>query len=419
MENLRSEVTPYAFELITAQYTLSLKYRAELIEDQHNVDVWHRQYKVVPHTSFVSPGYVYDDSGNLSVPHSDEDFGLYDDNSLRGRTASIVSCSCQFGVASGLDLCRHRMNRISSLIDEIHPSEYDNLLGVNVATKWLVLSPSDEAEATTRLRLKPTPPPFALPTATPVLESKSDRYGLLMAEFKLLAETASQSSSMTQVVLDKIRVAHEQLLSGVGYAAPSSVDQSAGGKSSTPLPAAQSAAARDDPPVSKDWENLVQVMGERYSWSDEVVDDTYFGDQFELWMNHAPIAYKWGGLGKGKWHIGFVKMKASQDTINVPFGADNEKLVNCEVFFPSDKSTIDCALYLENYQHNPRHENTMAHYWTLLEPVGDLGEDLQHLGQRHVLHPPAVLRKRGVKRRRFKPAAGPASDAAHTARRKR
>ena len=61
----------------------------------------------------------------------------------------------------------------------------------------------------------------------------------------------------------------------------------------------------------------------------------------------------------------------------------------------------------------------MAHYWTLLEPVGDLGEDLQHLGQRNVLHPPAVLRKRGVKRRRFKPAAGPASDAAHTARRKR
>ena len=127
IDRLRSKVTPYAFELVTAQYTLSVNYAAELLPDQDDVDVWHREYKVLflSSVSDQRSEYIYDDLGNLTSS-APEDFGLFD--GPISRVASIVSCSCQFSIASGLDLCRHRMNRISAQIDQISVSNYSTTL---------------------------------------------------------------------------------------------------------------------------------------------------------------------------------------------------------------------------------------------------------------------------------------------------
>ena len=193
---LRQKVTPYAFELILAQYTLSIQYRAELLPGQDDVDVWHREYRVVPMPSAANIGtdgeYVYDDSGNLQTD-APEDFGLSEPNASAGRVSSIVACSCQFGESSGLDLCRHRMNRVAALIDHIETENYESLLGVNIATKWLVLTSTDEADATRRLRLQPTPKMFAVPVnVAPAQESASDRYNLILAECGETVETRPQ-----------------------------------------------------------------------------------------------------------------------------------------------------------------------------------------------------------------------------------
>ena len=301
---LRAKVSPFAYDLVMAQYSLSLNYRAELLPDQDDVDVWHRKYRVMSNVADTDNKYEYNSEGDL-VTDAPEDFGLWDSNSSC-RIASIVECSCQFGIASGLDLCRHRMNRVAALIDEINPSEYGQLIGVNIADKWLVLSAADEADATRRLRLQPKPKPFSVPAtaAAPIFETPCDRYGLLLAEFKMLAEAASESPSVTQAVLRNIRTLHEQVLSGV-----SPTVATAQGPSTTEVHGEPTASDGEyelsTPEVSKDWLDLQKAMGSEYVLADDKVDDDYFGPYdeeeglqgFGFWMDDAIIAYKWKTAG--------------------------------------------------------------------------------------------------------------------------
>ena len=99
--------------------------------------------------------YTFDDEGSVRST-APEDFGLFDEPD-KSRICSIVACSCQFAISSGLDLCRHRINRAMALQDSIPEDELYNMVGTDIATKWCVLTPGDEAEATLALRRMPTP----------------------------------------------------------------------------------------------------------------------------------------------------------------------------------------------------------------------------------------------------------------------
>ena len=69
-------------------------------------------------------------------------------------------------------------------MDEISDEDLGNITAVNIANKWLVLSPEEESAATRRLRLKPNPKSFNLPAVVPATtETNNDRYLLMMAEF--------------------------------------------------------------------------------------------------------------------------------------------------------------------------------------------------------------------------------------------
>ena len=409
VDRLRAKVTPYAFELICAQYTLSVNYRATLMPDQDGVDVWHRKYRLVPFEPAAFEGtYVYDDMGNLQTS-APEDFGLCDSCAPDGRIVSIVECSCQFGISSGLDTCRHRMNRVGALMDEISDEDLGNITAVNIANKWLVLSPEEESAATRRLRLKPNPKSFNLPAVVPATtETNNDRYLLMMAEFRVLAERCKESATQTHDVLQAIQTMNNSYLSGIVN--PAALHGAGGNEEDEEL----SPPGHDnDGGFSADWKHLLKLFGDRFQDIDSDVDEEYlkFPDVFFF---GETIAYKWKGAGKGGWYLGeLTHIPDSGRTLTAPFG--DAKPVNFSVYFPADGNTAECALYEENYAYDIKTRNAPQHFWVLLGKK-TLGEDLVATARNQGLRAPrfqASSTKGRKSNRRLRPAHGPTSSTSH------
>jgi hypothetical protein len=424
--SLRHKVTPYAFELIVAQAALAVQYRAVPLEGQDDVDIWHRQFKVLKmdENAYV-PTFECDDEGTLRGP-GPEDFGLHDTPPQNGRITSIVACSCQFAQHSGLDLCRHRINRAFAQQDSISSDELNAMVGVNIASKWLSVTAAEEADATRVLRMQPTPRAVDITAAAAAAPRRTanDRYAVLLAEMKPLAEAASQSEEHFVLVQQRMRALHEHLLGGVLPPANASARPA-----SNPAPAGGPQSVDCEPPEDElestaDGRQLLKILANEFECY-EGVDQSFFED-ISLYVWGQTIAYKWKAAGRGGWHIGAVGEYCGDEglTIDQPFGSANKKLANCTVEF-SD-GPCHCALYWENYVENPTTTNVQKHYWTMIDAItieeffgSEEGEDLSQAAASGRLRPPQIAKRKGKPTsKRFKPAHGPTSQSAHRARRK-
>ena len=109
-------------------------------------------------------------------------------------------------------------------MDSIPADQVCWLMSVNIAPKWLVQLPKEEANATRLLRMLPTPKvciqeqPAA--QAGPTSRTTQDRYALLLAEMKLLADVASGTEAMTWFAQQAVATAHNQILSGCALRVP-------------------------------------------------------------------------------------------------------------------------------------------------------------------------------------------------------
>ena len=423
--SLRSTVSAYAFELIVAQFAMAQNYTAERVEkvgEEGGEDdgVWHQQYVLTPLRIDDLTKYEFDDEGNVTTD-APEDFGLCDFNVK--RVASIVSCSCQFPESSGLDVCRHRINRCMALIDHIPRDQLGNMVCVNIASKWQVVDADEEAEATRALRMQPIPKLFTPPTADVPLPKRSwaDRHAVLLTDARNLAQLGAESEERFKLVLQGLQKLNMQLISG------SFCDEPAEGAAvrSTAEVAESSGPARPTRPrladmyetfSGTDGLDLQAALGDEYELSDTPIDENDI-EQFDLMLSKEVIAYKWKGAGKGGWALGLLTvLPNSEKMLTKPFG--HEKQVNCKVYYFKDQSVAEHALYLENYVAQPGRKEIDMHYWVKCDrrPLTDDVEKAARAGQ---LHAPAKKQKKGKHdSARKAPIAGPTSHKAHRARSK-
>ena len=417
IEALRSKVSPYAFELITAQAALAHRYTAEAIDGQpDDTDIWHLKFKVVTAASEeanLKAAFEYDDSGVLQGVGG-EDLGLEEVDTSFGRTCSICECSCLFAESSGLDLCRHRINRVMALIDKIPVEQHEMALGVNIATKWLVLTPDDEAAATRALRMKQVQPLSAAASSAHATSERSshDRYALLFAEMRGLADAASQSEATTNFVLQGIRSLHLQMMDGAAVQAPWSAPE--------PPAAATRTSQEEHSEYSEDWKALLRLLGTEYVVDTDGDGTVTNGDwswqwedgRFALTFYDETVAYKWAKAGKGGWWLGQVETILTEEggedeliTVNEPFG--EAKKVNCIIKF-SDRRPATCALYPDNMAQDPT-KDYEKHYYVVVKKR-PLADDVRAAAAAGTLRPPENNRTPGrnpAKRRR--PHSGPTS----------
>ena len=392
---LRAKVTPYAFELISAQFALSFKYRAEEIVGDGDADdaeeaVWHQQYQLKPMANQFPPrvDYLSDDQGNITSDAL-EDFGLFDELD-KSRITSLTSCSCQFSESSGLDLCRHRINRALALQDKVREDLLYSMVGVNIAEKWLVMSRDEEASATAELRCLPAVE-MRIPTGPMLQESSQDRYLLLLEEMKLVAEVASKDVTATRLVRARIRNMYNHLAGGVDGDENAGDDE--GGE--------EDAEEEDEVEYSVDWQALQDLIRGEYE-----VDDAFDGDylkNFDMFVKF--IAYKWGSYGKKGWHVASVTGIQSEECMRTSTWGD--LAINAQLYHFSDGSEVETALQMENHALDPLVSH-VKHSWVCLREVDEPNiEELAASGQ---LRAPARHGAKGkVPSKRLKPAHGPTS----------
>ena len=394
IDALRAKVTPYAFELISAQFALSFKYRAEAIAgggDADGVDdeesVWHKQFRLTPMANQFpqSVDYSFDEEGNITSDAL-EDFGLFDELD-KSRTTSLTSCSCQFPESSGLDLCRHRINRALALQDQVAEELLYNMVGVNIAEKWLVLSREEEASATAELRRMPAVE-MRIPTAPMLQESPHDRYLLLLDEMKLVAEVASKDVAATRLVRARVRNMYQHLAGGVDGDEGAACDEEG----------EEDDEGEDEVEYSVDWQALMDLIHDEYE-----VDDAFDGDyltNFDMFIK--VVAYKWGAYGKKGWHVATVTGIQSEDCMRTSLWGD--LAINAELHHFSDNSKVETALQMDNYAFDPSVSHA-KHSWVCLSEVEPNVEELAARGQLHA--PTRRLSKGKPKSKRAAPAHGP------------
>jgi hypothetical protein len=415
--SLRSTVSAYAFELIVAQFAMAQNYTAERVEKEgeegeEDDDVWHQQYVLTPLRIDDLTKYEFDDEGNVATD-APEDFGLCDYNVK--RVASITGCSCQFETSSGLDVCRHRLNRCMALIDHIPRDQLCNMV------YWQVFDANEEAEATRALHIQPVPKLFTLPSADVPLPKRSwaDRHAVLLTDARNLAQLGAESEERFKLVEQGLQKLYSQVTSG------RVCDEPAEGEAarSTAEPARSSGQARpprprlsSEPFSGTDGLDLQAALGDEYELTDEPIDENDI-EQFELMLSKEVIAYKWKGAGKGGWALGLLTvLPDSEKMLTEPFG--HEKQVNCKVYYFKDQSVAEHALYLENYVAQPGRKEVEMHYWVKCDRR-PLTDDVDRAARAGYLNAPAKKQRKGRhESARKAPVAGPTSRQSHQARKK-
>ena len=467
IEAFRSTVTPYAFDLICAQVARAHSYRVTEVPlgwggDLEDADVddnvydanemaskTSKKYLVMPYQgSYKRNDPTYDAEGAV-VNCVDCDDGFEDSTSVRGRLCSLEECSCMWPTNSGLGLCSHQCKLMMKIVDELDEAEAA-IFGAKMASKWKVLSPDDEAEATRILRSMPS---MVMPEERPQNEqvrnpptagrSTADRYALLIAELKALADTASVSENGTEYLRREARHLHDKLHE---LNVPSS------SRKSTGPPGAASASMGDDTPPdvpikeTNDYKNLVTQMGESLCLA--TVEDSWFGFCEEGDEEHeggaSPnedtfinewVAIKFAQRNRGKWFICQVAAVTSARLVPTDSSDDeNEDVsercykliplmetsswskerieVNFELYCPDDETTVHAALYEANCANASGRTdykmNCLAGTWVWLKEEG-LGDDLATL-KGATVHAPRGHAQQGQRRsKRGKPLHGPGS----------
>jgi hypothetical protein len=297
-----------------------------------------------------------------------EDVGLQEAG-VTNRLASIAKCSCQFDKSSGLDLCRHRIAIMQSICQHIQIERLYDYLGVAISPKWLVQDNDNELEALRSLRNMPVPAvprPNVTAAATPV-QTKMERFALVMSELRIVADTASQSPAATEELLKRATQMQRELMNGTFVAKPELAPR-------VDLAAAAHAAAQElHRENNADALSLRHALGLTRQEDSQVTDDEWFNSEaMNVFMLQKEVAYKYHAKGKGGWHVGKIihmhnstAMKATL-IYNQDGTTSMDARPNFTISFYSDEKTMDVPLYKFNRAINAKYESEQT-TWALLK----------------------------------------------------
>ena len=176
-------LTPYAVLLLTAQWQQSLQYKVIAAEDG-----LYRVERISPaaatHVLAIAEQAADAADGVGGTP-----------TFSTARTTSLAVCSCQFPSSVGLP-CRHQ------LAVAAHLQMHDAGRLVSVA-HWRLVAESDRAALVRALLSAPLPALAAQPVARATM-TKTDRFALLMSEWRGVAAAASESPAATEWALTEV-----------------------------------------------------------------------------------------------------------------------------------------------------------------------------------------------------------------------
>ena len=317
---LQDQVTPFAYDLILSQYSLACRYtmRQETSSESINaatvflVKPYAEDEDLMAGEVTVSATSISDASGGL------EDFGLRE-RSATGRRTTATWCSCQFDICSGLDVCRHRICVIESLkAFQINPAE---MIGVNIAQKWLLIDSAEEASLVAALRRTELCAPRrnyvpSVASSRVMPRTPAERFTLMQGEMRALASSAEVTDSLTDKVQSLVHEMHTmlscgKLLEAVLTRAPDE---------ETEVRQPRASSGREDDPEA---EAVVQRTPDQISLEkaisgDWVIDETEMTSEnsTEVWydlrasansaaspLQGRTIAYKWNHRNAKGWFV--------------------------------------------------------------------------------------------------------------------
>ena len=307
IECFRSRVTPYAFELIRSQFTMSTKYLVKETWETVNNDEAQSDIEGTYFVSPFDPATVKKRTVNVNDDGVSNDCNDLDDAGLTDhhyqRTASLAKCSCQFDQSSGLDLCRHRIAIMTMLWQKLPDEQQFSFLGADMSSKWLVQEEDTELEALRTVRCMPAPSVPRPHVSNVASNSKEDRYSLLMAEMRILADTASNSQAMTNELLSRVsgmlsEMALNKFIKTAEEAPARNVQEEA-----------RLAAEKANRERNADADSLKAALGLTLQTDKRPTASAWFDfyQQDEAaFLLGKHIAYKYNDIGKGGWYVGKI-----------------------------------------------------------------------------------------------------------------
>jgi hypothetical protein len=178
---LATKITPYAFDLLQAQYNMAMNYRSEETECG--------KFKVVVNDIISSAARentfrpVVSENGLITSWRCHDDFGLSDSYECAGHLTDLTTCTCQYPNVFKLP-CRH--------IFHLHIVQQRDSLTFECGQCWKVHAPQEVSENIRALRTMASNVPTRGPSAVPA-PTFQDRRSILLDAFLPLLDAAARN----------------------------------------------------------------------------------------------------------------------------------------------------------------------------------------------------------------------------------
>ena len=362
IQALQEKVTPYAYDLIRAQASQTLRYQYvdEIAGQYKGADV----YFVRPADS-VAPlqeeqAFTFEEDDAPSNFGHYDDFGIGDQANVIGHWTTVNWCSCQFHLSYAIP-CRHTLMLRIRLSEKEQRVEILQLIG----SKWHRVDKMLQAQQMLRMSSA-----TAFQRASVRMTyTREERYSNLMDEMRGLAELGSFSMQTFNIALAEIpKLAHAISGPHPPQVATAAAASSAAAAASSAAAAMHTTAQSAVPPPGGSRTNAAAAPAPEQAvrrTNDYVDFLAQIGSRFELAQrpsqkaltNMSPegkaligsyIASKFASKGKKGWMVGrILSQKAKPDSCDDD-SSDVSETDNFNVGY-SDGYSLDILLHLDDY----------------------------------------------------------------------
>ena len=238
----KQRLTPYAVELLMAQYSLSASYQSTPEGDAFRV-TYAGNYNIHGFTPTV------DEDGNITSWQCQSDFGVgeFQHPQIAGHVANFTSCTCQYPQVFRLP-CRHILH--------LHVTQQQSTLHFEICERWHVKNQDDVASKLFTLRASALRPGPTVQVNTG-MRGKAERRSLLLDDILPLVDAAAANEEMFQVFLQNMPA----------------ISHSLRHRSVLSIPVARASDAQERPPSSTPattWGSVIAAAGPREKTDDQM-----------------------------------------------------------------------------------------------------------------------------------------------------
>ena len=410
---LIDRVTPYALDMLYAQWAQASKYKALPQDTSHDAN-GNQVYTVTCSDRKEIRIPSFDDDGYLNSHESPEDVGLIEDYRVASRSCTTTWCSCQRPSSLRIP-CAHQCAVILRTQHETDNNELTSILMELIGPKWLLRKETEKSKLLTRLlsqeRSSYEKPACAAPGSQQRL-SRQDRRQLLMSQLFVLADIGEVSTVMMKTVLRGVKNLVNDLNDPVEHhvpSTPSSSQRRAQNEGSTDI----STAA----PETTDYASFKACLGTTYTPdADQPHEDAATACAPALKMYEGrPIAHKWSDRTRGGWALGKILKCYVEPDAEREDGAVECKVrgkmypLNARVSYPADNSVYDVALDFGLLCQDVK-DNQPKLVWLLLKEKDTSNAEVEAMADNGTLRQPPNFPKQGRPQTvRLRPKSGPTS----------